>query len=131
MTDLDRLLAEHAIARRITHYAALNDAARWDELAALFTPNGRVNRPTAPDNFTTGRDAILAAFQSRPPRHSRHITANILVTVADDGQSATAQSQILLFTAANTTPLVGTYHDQLEQHAGQWLFAERKGSLDF
>jgi len=131
MTDLDRLLAEHAIARLITRYVGLNDAAQWDELAALFTQNGRVNRPTAPETFTTGRAEILASFQSRPPRQSRHIVANILVDVAPDGQSATAQSQILLFTAAKTAPMVGTYQDQLVRENGQWLFTERKGSLDF
>ena len=66
---LDRMLAEHAIARLITRYVHLNDAGQWEDLAALYTQNGRMNRPTAPDSFTTGREAILAAFQARPPRH--------------------------------------------------------------
>jgi len=121
MTSIDRLLAEHA---------------------ALFTENGRVNRPTAPESFTQGRAEILAAFQSRPTRASRHIIANILVDVADDGQSATAQSQILLFTGTKNPagglalqsekpPLVGTYQDCLALEQGTWKFTERRGSLDF
>ena len=143
MTDIERLLAEHAIARLITRYVALNDAARWEELAALYTADGRMNRPTAPDAFTQGRKAILASFQARPARAARHIVANILVDVADDGQSAIASSQILLFTGdapetpgalprqSAKPPLVGSYADQLVLDNGEWRFAERRGSLDF
>ncbi|WCT76747.1 nuclear transport factor 2 family protein [Novosphingobium humi] len=141
MTDLDRLLAEHAIARLITRYVHLNDAGQWEDLAALYTQDGRMNRPTAPDSFTTGREAILAAFQARPPRASRHIVANIVVDVADDGQSAEAFSQILLFTGeadgaglplqSAKPPLVGSYQDRLMLISGEWKFAERRGSLDF
>ena len=33
----------------IALYANLNDAARWDEVAALYTEDGSMTRPTAPD----------------------------------------------------------------------------------
>jgi len=142
MTDLERMLAESAIARRITLYAALNDAGRWEDVAAMYTPDGRMSRPTAPDAFIAGREAILAAFKARPPRATRHVVANILVDVADDGLTATASSQILLFTgsenptgslpiASASPPLVGSYADQLVLANGIWLFTERRGSLDF
>ncbi|RVU06887.1 nuclear transport factor 2 family protein [Novosphingobium umbonatum] len=143
MTDLERMLAEQAIARRITLYAAHNDAGRWDDVAAMYTANGRMSRPTAPDAFIAGREAILAAFQARPPRATRHVVANILVDVADDGLTAKASSQIMLFTgsadpagnnlpiASASPPLVGSYADQLVRADGVWLFAERRGSLDF
>jgi ketosteroid isomerase-like protein len=142
MTDLDHLLHDHAIARLITRYAALNDAARWDEVAAMYTEDGRMSRPTAPDSFTEGRAAILAGFLARPARASRHIVANILVDVATDGMTATASSQILLFTASEADdgglpiqspkpPLVGSYADRLAYADGVWKFTERRGSLDF
>jgi hypothetical protein len=141
MTNLDLMLAEHAVARLITRYVHLNDAGRWEELAALYTADGRMNRPTAPESFTIGREAILAAFQSRPPRASRHVVANIVVDVAPDGQSAGAYSQILLFTGeadgdglplqSPKPPLVGSYQDRLVLESGTWKFAERRGSLDF
>jgi len=130
MTEgLAALLAERAIERLILDYAAHNDAGEWDALAALYLPDGRMSRPTAPDVFITGRDAILAAFRDRPRRVARHIVANIRVTLA--GESATASSQILLFTAPGTPPLVGTYRDRLALTADGWRFAERAGSLDF
>lgn len=128
-TGLDQLLAERAIERLLLDYAALNDAGGWDALAALFLPDGRMNRPTVPDVFIVGREAILDAFHARPARVSRHIIANIRVTVSSD--EATATSQILLFTGAGTPPLVGSYRDRLRKTAQGWRFAERRGSLDF
>lgn len=130
MTDLELLIAERACERLIVDYAALNDAGDWDAVAALYVPHGRMSRPTAPDDFIEGRDAILAAFKSRPPRVTRHICANIRVKIESETR-ATATSQILLFTAADKLPLVGSYADIFENTVDGWRFAERRGSLDF
>jgi 3-phenylpropionate/cinnamic acid dioxygenase small subunit len=130
MTDLELLIAERACERLIVDYAALNDAGDWDAVAALYVPQGRMNRPTAPDDFIESRDAILAAFKSRPPRVTRHICANIRVTIECDLR-AVATSQILLFTAADKLPLVGSYADVFERTSDGWRFVERRGSLDF
>jgi ketosteroid isomerase-like protein len=126
---LDRLLAERAIERMIVDYAALNDAGDWDAVAAMYLPEGRMSRPSAPDHFIEGSEAILVAFRSRAARASRHIVANIRVTVS--GDMATATSQILLFTEAKQPPLVGSYADRLELTDEGWRFSERRGSLDF
>jgi 3-phenylpropionate/cinnamic acid dioxygenase small subunit len=120
---------EHAIAKLIITYARLNDAARWDDVAALYVPEGRMSRPIAPDDFIEGAAAILAAFKSRPPRTTRHVCANITVDVS--GDSATADSNILLFTAPDALPLVGAYQDRLVKTSKGWRFVERRGSLDF
>jgi ketosteroid isomerase-like protein len=119
---------ERAIERLIIDYAAHNDAAKWEAVAALYVPEGRMSRPTAPDDFIEGHDAILAAFKSRPARTTRHICANIRVDV--DGDTATATSQILLFTG-HDAPKVGSYADKLTRTADGWRFAERRGSMDF
>jgi ketosteroid isomerase-like protein len=123
------MFAERAIERVIIDYAAHNDAGEWDAVAALYLPDGRMSRPTAPDVFVTGREAILAGFRARPPRATRHVVANIRVTVT--GYTASAISQILLFTGPAAPPLVGTYHDRLAMTETGWRFAERAGSLDF
>lgn len=120
---------EHAIAKMIIAYARLNDEARWDEVAALYTEDGRMNRPTAPDDFTQGRAAILAGFQARPPRTTRHVCANISVDV--DGDTASAISTLMLFTAKGAAPLVGGYRDILTRTPQGWRFSERRGWLDF
>jgi ketosteroid isomerase-like protein len=133
--------ARAAISELITRYAALSDAGDWDALAGLYAEDGRMSRPIAPDEFISGRAAILAAFKSRPRRASRHIVANILVALEGDGH-ARATSQILLFTGSAADdgglplqsaapPLIGTYADILAKTAAGWRFAERRGSLDF
>jgi uncharacterized protein (TIGR02246 family) len=123
------LADERAIERLILEYAANNDAADWDAVAGSFTDDGRMSRPVAPDEFTEGRAAILAAFKARPPRKTRHIIANIRVDV--EGDAARAESQIMLFTAADTAPLVGSFQDRLVRTPDGWRFTERRGSLDF
>jgi uncharacterized protein (TIGR02246 family) len=130
MDELTRVLAEREIERLITEYAARNDASDWPGVAALYTDDGRMSRPTAPDDFIEGREAILAAFKSRPARTTRHICANIRVTLTGD-KSASAISQIMLFTGANQAPMVGSYHDKLTLTTTGWRFTERRGSLDF
>ncbi|MHB1206224.1 MAG: nuclear transport factor 2 family protein, partial [Rhodospirillaceae bacterium] len=67
--------------------------------------------------------------RARPPRVTRHVCANIVVT-ADSKTSARAESAILLFTGA-AAPLVGIYHDQLVMTEAGWLFNERRGALTF
>ncbi len=121
--------AERACERLILDYAALNDAGDWEGVAALYAEDGRMSRPTAPDAFIEGREAILAAFRARPARASRHICANIRVDVA--GESASATSQILLFTGRDQAPMVGSYADRFVRTPEGWRFAERRGSLDF
>jgi 3-phenylpropionate/cinnamic acid dioxygenase small subunit len=130
MDRLSQLVAERACERLIVDYAALNDAGDWDAVVALYAENGRMSRPTAPDDFIAGQGAILAAFKARPPRTTRHICANIRVIVEDENR-ATATSQILLFTAAESLPMVGTYADAFVKTDTGWRFVERRGSLDF
>ncbi len=130
MTSLETLLDERAIELLIIDYAAFNDAGDWDAVAALYVPDGRMSRPTAPDDFIEGREAILAAFKARPKRSTRHICANIRVTIVS-AASASATSQIMLFTGGDVLPLVGSYADKIVKTVEGWRFAERRGSLDF
>ncbi|WP_235902599.1 nuclear transport factor 2 family protein [Sandarakinorhabdus oryzae] len=130
MDAIERIIAERACERLILDYAAAIDAADWDTVAALYVASGRMSRPTAPDDFIEGRDAILASFCARPPRTTRHICANIRVTLLD-ADNATASSQIMLFTASDQPPLVGSYADVMVREDGTWRFVERRGSLDF
>ena len=127
MTEAERLSAEWACAKLIALYANLNDEARWDEVAALYTPGGLMTRPTAPDAPILGREAILAAFQGRPPRKTRHLCSNVVITL-DSPTTASGVSAMVLFTE-NGPPLAGSFHDRFELTAEGWRFAERRGSL--
>lgn len=125
----DRRAAEADCARLIALYANLNDEARWDEVAALYAEDGVMFRPTAPDAPVAGREAILAAFKSRPPRTTRHVCSNVVVDVESE-TTARGTSAMLLFTGEGA-PLVGSFHDRFVLTGDVWRFAERRGSLTF
>ena len=134
-------LAKSAIAELITRYVNLLDVRDWEAVAALYTEDGRLSRPTAPDQFIAGRAAILASLKTRPPGATRHVCANVLVTVQGEAL-ATATSQLLLYTGnavdtgglpvlSTPAPLVGSFRDRMVRTEQGWRFAERRGSLDF
>lgn len=129
MSPDDRRAAEADCARLIALYANLNDEARWDEVAALYAEDGVMYRPTAPDAPVAGREAILAAFKSRPPRTTRHVCSNVVVDVESE-TTARGTSAMLLFTGEGA-PLVGSFHDRFVLTGDGWRFAERRGSLTF
>jgi SnoaL-like domain len=130
MTFGATMQAERACERLVLDYAAFNDAGDWNKVAALYIETGRMSRPTAPDVFITGRDAILAAFLARPARVTRHIVTNIRVDLPSKSD-ALVSSHILLFTGADQPPLVGSYADKCVLTPEGWRFSERRGSLDF
>jgi hypothetical protein len=136
----DQAAIERACARLISAYAFLNDQRRYDELAALFTPDARLFRPSAPDKAIVGHDAILEAFGKRPAGvMTFHVCTDVIVTV-DDESSAHAQSRILLLSATRPepgsikpavadTPVPGVFHDTFKLTGSGWKFAERRGSF--
>ena len=139
--ETTRRAIEWDCTKLINRYTLLNDAADWDAVAALYTEDGQMARPSAPDKPITGRDAILATFKSRPARAARHVVSNIVIDVLSDTE-ATAMSVIVLYQgiasdggglpARDTSgPLIGTYTDRLRKTAQGWQFAERRGGLDF
>jgi len=136
-----RRAIEWDCTKLINRYTLLNDAADWDAVAALYTEDGQMARPSAPDSPVVGRDAILAAFRSRPARAARHVVSNIVVDVVSETE-ATALSIIVLYQGTDSPegglpirdpkgPLIGTYTDRLRKTAEGWRFAERRGGLDF
>lgn len=129
LTPDARRAIEWDCSRLIALYANLNDEARWADVAALYTEDGAMSRPTAPDVFITGREAILAAFLARPPRKTRHVCSNVVIEV-ESPTTARGTSAMVLFTEGNP-PLAGSFHDRFVLTQAGWRFAERRGSLTF
>jgi hypothetical protein len=129
MSPEQRRVIEQDCARLIALYANLNDAAQWNDLAALYASDGRMARPSAPDNWVEGRDAILAAFLARPARTTRHICSNVVIDVLNENE-AVGTSAMLLFTG-NSAPKVGSFHDRFVHTEAGWRFSERRGSMTF
>ena len=129
MTRDERRAIEWDCARLVSLYANLNDTARWEDVAALYTEDGIMARPTSPDAPIVGRAAILAAFRGRPPRKTRHLCSNVVIDVLSS-TDACGESAMVLFTAEGP-PLAGSFHDRFVLTADGWRFAERRGSLAF
>jgi 3-phenylpropionate/cinnamic acid dioxygenase small subunit len=129
MTEDERRAIEADCERLIKLYANLGDAQAWPAVAALYTADARFARPSQPEVFVEGREAILASFLARPPRAQRHVVANVVVDV-EDAHHACAFSVIVLY-QRDTAPLVGTFTDKLVRTGEGWRFAERVGGLDF
>ncbi len=123
------LQIEWQCARLVALYANLNDEERWDEVAALYSEDGVMARPTAPDALIVGRAAILAAFKARPPRVTRHICSNIVINV-ESANAARGRSAMVLYTD-NTVSVVGSFDDRFVLTDEGWRFSERRGSLTF
>jgi hypothetical protein len=120
---------EHECVRLVAHYANLNDESAWEELADLFVAEGRLARPTAPDEVIVGRDAILAAFRARPARRTRHLCTNVVIRVISEREAA-GECAIALFLAEDKVK-VGTFRDRFRLTEQGWRFAERRGTLTF
>ncbi|MEQ1640570.1 MAG: nuclear transport factor 2 family protein [Novosphingobium sp.] len=127
MTEDERRAIEADCARLIAIYANANDEARWEDVAALYVEDGVMFRPTAPDAPLHGRAAILAAFQGRPPRKTRHVCSNVVITVDGPGSASGVSAMVLL--QPDAAPLAGSFRDRFVRTPEGWRFAERRGSL--
>lgn len=129
MTADERRAIEADCTRLIALYANRNDAADWEGVVALYAEDGLMARPTAPDAPIVGRAAILAAFQARPPRKTRHVCSNVVIDVLS-ATEATGESAMVLFQPEGA-PLAGSFHDRFVLTGEGWRFAERRGSLSW
>ncbi|TYC84985.1 nuclear transport factor 2 family protein [Novosphingobium sp. BW1] len=120
---------EHDCAKLVARYANRNDAADWEAVVALYAKDGRMARPSAPDDWIEGQDAILAAFTARPARTTRHVCSNVEITVLD-ADTAIGESAMLLFTGEGA-PKIGSFEDRFVRTAQGWKFAERRGLMTF
>lgn len=109
MNREDARAIEQECARLVGLYANRNDAGAWAEVANLYVDGGRMSRPSAPDEWITGRDRILASFLARPPRKGRHLCTNVVIDVLSAAE-ARGETAIALF-IEGCPPKLGTFYD--------------------
>lgn len=116
----------------------LMDSGQWQELAACYTEDALLFRPSDPNNGVQGREAILASFHNRPPRTSCHLLGNCVFEVRSPDY-VVANSKVWLMvgtatkhfpTSADSKLLAGSFNDQLVNIGGQWLIRQRRGSIE-
>ena len=112
-------------------YAIRFDDGDFEGAAALFDKGAVI----AQGHRIEGREAILAlwaawvkTYEGKPL--TRHITTNPIIAVAEDGASATCQSQWTVIQAAPGFPLQivgsGRYRDGFARGGEGWHFIERE-----
>ncbi len=134
---------ELACTKLVNQFEVYNDLGRYDELAELFTEDGRYARPTAPANFVEGKANLLAAFKARPKdRLVRHLVTNILIDVTSS-TTAKGISYVTQYSGstdkpapthgwqANPSCLVGEYTDDFVLTPAGWKIGQRSGKLTF
>lgn len=134
----EELSIQRACTELVSRYAYLNDERRFAELAALFTEDAVLYRPSAPGQAIQGREAILAAFSKRPAdTMTFHVCSDILIDVVD-ARSAEGKSRILLLSAVRPAdgaappagaPVPGVFVDRFTLTEQGWKFAQRRGSF--
>jgi len=141
LTDLDRMLAEHACARLVNAYAQALDRGDYEALEAMYADDAVFARPTAPADRVVGRPEIVARLRARPAATLRHVAADIVIDVLSPAE-ATGASYIVLYRGPapaengalptmNPVPLVGAFKDRFVKVDGRWVFKERLGSLAY
>ncbi len=140
LSEFERTVIEWRCAQLVNRFALLNDACDYEALVGTFTEDGVFARPTMPDKPMVGRQVILEQFRQRPPRTLRHLMANTVIT-AESATRARGVCYMILYTGpalaegetappkADATQLIGAFHDTFVKVDGEWLFAERQGSL--
>jgi hypothetical protein len=140
MQHMNEAFIRQACTDLIVRYAYLNDERRYEELAALFTEDAVLYRPSAPAQGIVGRPAILAAFRKRPAdTMTFHVTSDILVEVQDEAR-AEARSRILLLSGTRPqdgsalpadarAPVPGVFRDVFLLTPQGWKFSERRGTF--
>ena len=124
----------HAVTALMFRYAEMVDAADFDGIGELFS-HGEITTPGVPGAIV-GADAVAAMYRASNRVHpngtlmTRHLTTNVLVDFAPDGESATARSSFVVFQATPAVSLqvivAGRYHDRFTRRDGEWLFAQRE-----
>jgi 3-phenylpropionate/cinnamic acid dioxygenase small subunit len=125
--------AAEDIRRLLFTYCELMDAGEFEALADLFT--AAVLTDEHGNVVADGRDAMLRLWRGGThlydgsPR-TRHITANSIIDIAPDEQTATARSSYVVFQATDALALqpiiTGRYRDRFGRDLdGRWTFTER------
>ncbi len=121
MTDKDE------IRELLARYCFALDEERFDDMAALFVPDGVWETAFG---IGTGRAGIAAQARSisTPGRPRRvHLTTNIVIDL--NGDQASVRSNWLLFQNGEMGPVIGSggcYFDSVAKVDGQWFFRHRR-----
>jgi len=115
-----------AIRELLARYCFALDADRFEEMAALFTPDGVWETAFGTGTGRTGIAAQARSIATEPRPRRVHLTTNIVIEL--DGDTATARSNWALIQNSPDGPRIGSggsYLDRLVKVEGRWFFKHR------
>jgi uncharacterized protein (TIGR02246 family) len=128
------LIAREEIRELVAAYAQLADGGRFEQLLALFAPDGVLHGGDAPE--ARGRDAIRAFLTGTGAdlkdvtrvQLIRHHVSNLRIDVTSPDE---ARGTAYFFVVTERGPdHWGRYRDVYARRDGRWLFAHRRARLD-
>ena len=126
------------ITRLMMRYCELQDAADFDSVGELFRHGAYVIADA--DESYVGATAIATMKKTYDRTYAdgtlrtKHVTTNVMIDVADEGDTATARSYFVVYQQLSGFPLqpiiAGRYHDRFARIESRWWFTERRVHSD-
>jgi 3-phenylpropionate/cinnamic acid dioxygenase small subunit len=130
--------SHHAITSLMYRYAEYIDAADFDSIGKLFANAFMTNEGV--DGTVDGAEAIANLYRRSNRVHddgtlrTRHVTANVLIDIDEDSDTASAHSAFVVLQQTSALPLqpiaTGRYHDRFARTGGEWHFVQRHIIVD-
>jgi uncharacterized protein (TIGR02246 family) len=125
MDALSRLVAMEEIRDLIARYGTTYDDHDWEGFGELWTDDAAF----AVDGVAfEGRTRMLEFLTTCLPEDytGKHICSNTQIVLAEDGQTATAMTDVLWVAQNFENSILGRYHDTFRKHEDRWLFSRRE-----
>ena len=125
MTDVERLIAIEEIRALIATYAISFDDHDWERFGELWTEDAAF---VVGEEAFEGRETMLEFLTTCLPDDygGKHMNSPSLIELAPDGESATADTDVVWIPQNFENAIVARYHDTLVRRDGRWLFARRE-----
>ncbi len=123
-----------AIENLILRYAELMDLGDFAAVGQLFTHAGITTDLSEEVRFGAAlmqeqMETWTRRYPDNGTPHTKHVTTNLIIEVADDEQTATARCYYTVFQQVGGIALqpiiAGRYHDEFAVIDGQWSFTKR------
>ena len=125
MDAVERLIAVQAIRDLVVTYAMAFDDHDWTRLSSLWTEDAAF---VVGDQAFEGREALMTFLSTCLPDDygGKHMNPQTLVQLADDGQSAVVDTDVVWIPQNFQNTILARYHDDVVKDGGRWLFRRRE-----
>jgi uncharacterized protein (TIGR02246 family) len=122
---LERLVAVQAIRDLVVTYAMAFDDHDWARLDSLWTEDASF---VVGEQSFDGRHALMAFLSTCLPGgyQGKHMNPQTLVHLADDGQSAVVETDVVWIPQNFQNTILARYHDEVVRRGDRWLFRRRE-----